>query len=300
MEALFEHIDNQIEFNKGKNLFHRNRKDLFEFTAETKNMIKQITNIDKKSENRLLEYLTTKALEEFFRINQYYSFDVVAKQKLRAIYTDLVDSFKENRDLHEISENHFTRLKNWLSETNHFSEEIYTKENEKLDGIVCAEYSPLLQIKLLGIDLSSIVEPVLDIGCGKAGALVSFLRNQGIGAFGFDRIKTETMYCSDSDWFEYDFGVQKWGTIISNLGFSNHFKHHHLRVDGNYIEYAQKYMEILHALKIGGSFYYAPGLPFIETYLDSKEFNVTTHQVGDTDYLATKIGRKNNKNLPAK
>lgn len=297
MENLFEHIDNQIEFNKGKNLFHRNRKELFGFTAEMKNIVTQISNIDKKSENLLLEYLTNKALEEFFRINQYYSFDDVAKQKLRAIYIDLVDSIKKGCDLHETSENHFTRLKDWLSETNHFSEEIYAKENEKLEGIVCAEYSPHLQVKLLGIDLSSIVEPVLDVGCGKTGALVSYFRDQGIEAFGFDRIKTEVPWCSNSDWFEFHFGVQKWGTIISNLGFSNHFKHHHLRVDGNYIEYAQKYMEILRSLKIGGSFYYAPNLPFIEAYLDSKEFSLKNHKVGNTDYLATKISRGNKRIL---
>lgn len=62
--------------------------------------------------------------------------------------------------------------------------------------------------------------------------------------------------------------MKKWGTIVSNLGFSNHFNHHNLREDGNFIKYAKTYMNILYSLKPGECFHYAPDLPFIEKYLD--------------------------------
>jgi hypothetical protein len=70
------------------------------------------------------------------------------------------------------------------------------------------------------------------------------------------------------------------GTITSNLGFSNHFNHHHLRKDGHFIEYAKTFMDILNSLKIGGSFYYAPDLPFIEKYLDRVKYRIKTHNIG--------------------
>ena len=77
-----------------------------------------------------------------------------------------------------------------------------------------------------------------------------------------------------TDWLEYDYGEEKWGTIISNLSFSNHFNHHNLRENGNYIEYGKTYMNILYSLKIDGSFHYAPDLPFIEKYLDGNQFEL--------------------------
>ncbi|MFW5701305.1 MAG: hypothetical protein ACOCWM_06405, partial [Cyclobacteriaceae bacterium] len=130
-------------------------------------------------------------------------------------------------------------------------------------------------------------EPVLDIGCGKKGNLVSFLREKGILIQGIDRITASTRNLINADWLEYDFGNEKWGTIYSNLGFSNHFNHHNLREDGNYIKYAQKYMEILKSLKIGGKFHYAPDLPFIELYLDSNKFYIEKHDIERVEFKTT-------------
>ena len=114
----------------------------------------------------------------------------------------------------------------------------------------------------------------MDIGCGKQGRLMKFLKNNGIEVYGIDRFFFADNNVINSDWLEYDYGIEKWGTIVSNLGFSNHFKHHNLRQDGNIIEYGKKYMEILRSLKIGGRFHYAPGLPFIEEYLDNTQFRI--------------------------
>jgi hypothetical protein len=81
------------------------------------------------------------------------------------------------------------------------------------------------------------------------------------------------------------------GTITSNLGFSNHFNHHHLRKDGHFIEYAKTFMDILNSLKIGGSFYYAPDLPFIEKYLDRSKFKPGIQKVGNSEVKSIRIKR---------
>jgi len=291
LNNILKHIDQQIEFNKGKNLFHIQGKDFFQFIPEIETLAKQIANVSPNDESFLLEYVSNKAMEEFCRINQYYSFNAVAKEKLIGIYAELFRAIKNNPNLSELAKVHFEKLKNFLLETNHFSEKLYGNENLKLKNVTCSEYSPELQLEVLKIDISTLQEPVLDIGCGKNATLVLCLRKMGIEAFGFDRLVDNKKYCSQTDWFDYHFKTNHWGTIISNLGFSNHFMHHHLRTDGNYIEYAKKYMEILRSLKCGGTFYYSPGVPFIEGYLDSSEYIIKTHKIKNTDFTASRIMR---------
>jgi hypothetical protein len=50
-------------------------------------------------------------------------------------------------------------------------------------------------------------------------------------------------------------------------------------------------MEILKSLKIGGSFHYAPDLPFIELYLDEKQYQVAKHGIGQFEFKTTTIKR---------
>ena len=118
---------------------------------------------------------------------------------------------------------------------------------------------------------------------------VNYLKNQGIEALGIDRFKFTASNLITVDWLEFDYGKEKWGTIISNLGFSNHFNHHNLREDGNYIEYGKTYMNILNSLKVGGRFHYAPDLPFIEKYLDNKQFDLRKYEINEYDFKTTKI-----------
>lgn len=65
-----------------------------------------------------------------------------------------------------------------------------------------------------------------------------------------------------------ELGRETWGTVISHLAFSNHAIHHYLRRDGVDLDYARRYMEIRASLRPGGSFCYAPSLPFLEVHLD--------------------------------
>jgi len=289
MDSFTENIDNQIEFNQSKNIFLDNL-NIFQFSKET---VKAISNIDKlapDSKQSLINYATDKAIEEFCRVNQYYSFDLKAKNNLRKIYSDLFENFQtKTNSVEYISKNHYEKLKNWLKENNPFAERIYKNGNEKVSPVACSEYSPELQIEILQIDVKHLMQPVLDIGCGINGYLVNYLKNEGIEVLGFDRFKFTTANLISANWLEYDYGKEKWGTIVSNLGFSNHFKHHNLREDGNYIEYGKTYMNILNSLKIGGCFHYAPDLPFIEKYLDNKQFDLKKYEINNYDFKTTKI-----------
>jgi len=287
-----ENIDKQFKFSQGKNLFHRGSIRESHFIPGTLNAIEKLAEMDVDSENVLIDYTTNRALEEFYSMNQYYTFDEQSKKSLQNLYTGLFSAIRNNpAELASIAEWHLTNLKNWLSETNPFAAKLYESKSEIIEPVACSEYSPELQINILQMDTEKIIGPVLDIGCGKQGNLVRYLRGLGIEAFGIDRFVKDELYLTGSDWLDFEYGIEKWGTITSNLGFSNHFNHHHLRNDGSFIAYAKNYMEILYSLKIGGSFHYAPDLPFIEQYLDTEKYRLTKRNVGTEDISSVKIKR---------
>lgn len=285
-------IDSQIESSSGKNLFIDSLSEAFLFTRETIDAISLVNKIDYEAEEMLIDYSAEKAFKEFCRVNQYYSFSKQDKLNLRDIYSDLFTSLKNNPlDEKLISANHFQSLRKWLKDTNPSAEKLYSPVSEYTKPVVCEEYSHELQVEVLNIDIDNLMEPVLDIGCGAGGNLVNYLRKKGIDAYGFDRFSSDNQYIFSDDWLEFPFGIKKWGTIISHLGYSNHFRHHHLRNDGDFIEYGKKYIEILNSLKPGGSFHYAPGLPFIEEFLDSSMFHAREHYFGDYDFHTVIIKR---------
>lgn len=292
MKAFQRNIEKQFKFSQGKNLFHAGNINKSHFIPGTISAIERLYELNASSENVLIDYTTNRALEEFCRMNQYYTFDKQSQLTLRDIYTGLFSAIRNNpSELASIAEWHLTNLKNWLSETNPFAAKLYEAKAEIIEPVACSEYSPELQIDILQVDAEQITGPVLDIGSGKQGKLVSYLRGLGIEAFGIDRFVKDSLYLTNSDWMTYEYGTEKWGTITSNLGFSNHFNHHHLRNDGSFITYAKKYMDILNSLKIGGSFHYAPDLPFIEQYLDIEKYHVAKRNVGDENFKSVKIKR---------
>lgn len=292
MKINQDNIDQQFEFNQGKNLFYNGILNSLRFSQETLDAIENIDLIDSDSENLLIDYLTNRAIQEFCKINQYYTFDNQAQIMLRNLYVDLFKNIKDHKtSIDLIAAKHYDNLIKWLQETNLFAEKIYNSKGELIESVACSEYSPELQMEILQIDINNIIEPVLDIGCGRQGNLVLYLRQKGIEAYGFDRFAYNNSFLTNSDWFEYKFEKEKWGTITSNLGFSNHFQHHHFRNDGNFVDYAKKYMDILNSLKIGGSFHYAPDIPFIEQYIDLDKYKLMKKNVCDYKFKSMKIER---------
>jgi hypothetical protein len=74
MNRFIKSIDNQIESNQGKNLFFSTH-GIFEFTNETFRNISAFEKLDYGSEQFVIDYTADKAIEEFCRVNQYYSFN---------------------------------------------------------------------------------------------------------------------------------------------------------------------------------------------------------------------------------
>ena len=292
MNKFQDSIENQLAFNAGKNLFHEGAISSLAFSPETLAAIERFGEIDITAENLLIDYLTGRVLQEFCRVNQYYSFDKQNRKDLRDIYIDLFSNIRNPENTLELTAKiHYENLKKWLLKANSFAGKMYTPKDELVEPVACHEYSAELQLMILQIDADKIAGPALDIGCGKQGNLVKHLRGSGIEAYGCDRFAEASPFLTCQDWFEFDYGKDKWGTITSNLGFSNHFNHNHLRNDGRFVDYAKTYMDILNSLKIGGSFHYAPGLPFIEKYLDHSKFRVEMQKIGNSGVKSVRIMR---------
>lgn len=294
MNLLKAQIDKQLLFNRSKNLFHAEFEKEFAFLRLSPQMIEKVRSLNQVSEKELLEYLIGKVTKEFGSVNQYYSFDDLSLRSLRKIYSQLFLEIRQvqlnnGSELGEIEKSHYSRLRSWLFHTNGFAKEMYADQPAYLENVPCAEYSAELQLGILGINPQELMGPVLDVGCGPEGRLVEHLRSQGIEVYGIDRFIETGPFFQKYDWLEYEFKSRSWGTIISNLGFSNHFNHHHLRTDGNYLRYAKKYVEIINALKSGGSFYYAPGLSFIEEHLDVNKFKVEKRSILNSEYNSVRI-----------
>jgi len=287
-----KNIDKQIESNQGKNLLLDEKALSLRFIDETIKSISDLDHLTPDLEKTLIDYATDKALEEFARVNQYYAFNTKAKEALREIYSELFYHIKtKNKAVETISFTHYLNLKRWLKESNPFAEHLYSSADNDIKPIACSEYGEKLQLHVLKIDEPKLKGPILDIGCGKEANLVKYFLKQGFDAYGIDRFSFTDKNLEQSDWLEYDYGVEKWGTIVSNLGFSNHFRHHHLREDGNYLEYGKKYMEILKSLKTGGCFHYAPDLPFIEQHLDANQYKVDRFQIEGVNFKTVIISR---------
>lgn len=135
---------------------------------------------------------------------------------------------------------------------------------ERLRDTPCAQYSPSLQLRVLGLSPAALREPILDVGCGEDASLARALAAEGLDVYGFDRHGPEG---SRGDWLNFEYGAERWGCVISHLGFSLHFLHEHLRGSEAAIQYARAYMRILGSLKPDGEFAYAPSVPFFERLL---------------------------------
>lgn len=144
--------------------------------------------------------------------------------------------------------------------------------------VVCAEYAPELQLGVLGLALEELREPVLDVGAGRDARLVRELRAAGKDAHALDR-EADTALGVRADWLEFDYGVARWGSIVSHLAFSLHFLHQHLRSEYEAARYAHAYMRMLRALTPGGLLAYAPGLPFIEGHLAPSRHALTRRRL---------------------
>jgi hypothetical protein len=287
---IIRSIQLQHDHNKNRNLFCSADGGVLKLTPYTLQLLRQfpqeILKLETDGESsRIIRYLTLQAQQAFSATNQYLNLGMESTAQLHTVYHQLwQDTLTALRihttDFTALEKKHTGRLAAWLLQTNPFSSKLNSTDHTHVQSVVCAEYSAPMQLHVLQLDVSQLKTPVLDIGCGQHAHLVRYLRSEGIAAFGIDRlIDGSEKYLQVMDWLDCKLPPASWGTIISNLSFSNHFLHHHQRANSEHIAYAQKYMEILGALQPGGSYHYAPHLPMMEMHLSPASYKIRHYPV---------------------
>ena len=248
----------------------------------------------------LIAYSVEHVKEYVYSRNQYLDLSPESRQTLRvryaAYYTRIRTLLQESnrvevftRQLEAETMMHLTILSFGLQREIEAYSKSSTEFQAYLQSVACFEYSPEQQLAMLGIS-GAIQPPVLDLGCGAQAALCRYLHERGVEVVGIDRMAPDLPFCRRIGWEEFVFGERVWGTIISHQAFSAHFHFHHNHSEPKAVQMATLLMNILNSLKIGGTFVYTPGLPFIETFItNTGRFELRTVDIANAPFAIKSI-----------
>lgn len=289
MQSIENSIRQQLDVNKSRNLLFEDVKQIMDiepgFLAALEELLD--SNMDGKSEDiyaEMVSYTANELVKRLHSINPYLEVNSQQTKRLEGIYRQTWRTIiKTGHIKTALSEFHYPALSNWLAALYPAEFRQALKLSPVIGHVVYGEYSAELQMELLRIDVSHIKQPVLDIGCGGQANLARYFRSLGIEAYGIDRqLEISEPYLERTDWFEYEFIPGKWGTIISNMSFTNHLNYAYLHDISQLEHYLVKMKEVVESLSTGGSFYYAPSVPFVEENLSIKKYRIEREQkVGD-------------------
>lgn len=283
-DAIKPAIENQIKENILMNIFYD--YDQIELNQTLYEYVKN-TQLSPKQEKEIIDYTINSLFYLLYKYNQYIHFDEASHKIIFEIYSDLLRAIKSNIPKEEVEKNHIQKVKDFLISTNPFLLDIST---EGIKTFTNQEYTAKFQLNLFQIDVSKLSIPILDIGCGEHHHLVTYLREQGLESYGLDRYDSKYPYVLNEDYIHYPYPENTYGTIISNMAFSNHFNKHLLFRDNKVKPFCHAYYQILNSLRVNGVFHYAPSIFEIETTLNKRQYEVTYQEISYGIY-ATKVKR---------
>lgn len=284
----------QMELNESRNLLHPQAELLLEIDPVFQAALEELLagGAEDFEIDLLADDAASALIDRIHAVNQYIQINKRAKDSLKRIYLQSWRKIVTTRNIESVLRNHhYPKLKAYLAK-------LYPPElmhaiasSPTLGRVPCCEYSANLQMRLFRLDMAAIIEPLLDIGCGCDANLVEYLRSKGIKAYGIDRsIKRRAGYLTEIDWFEMRLERGIWGTIVSNLAFTNHLVYAE-RYDKQGAErYLKKYTEILDSLAGGGSFIYAPCVESLEAQTDGRKFHTEKWSIL-ASHIVTKVTR---------
>ncbi len=281
---LYGALTRQIEYNSERNLLYIATEDVIDVHPEFEMFLNNLMNSDDTDYvdtilNELISFAVNKLCESVYAINQFINISKEKIVELETIYRNTWELMCDSGDIRLVlQKSHYPALSVWLSEIYPPVIKDVLQFEKEIGKLVCEEYSPEFQLHLFGINLRNINEPVLDIGCGKHGNLVKYLKDNKVNATGIDRVVEPCDTLLPADWLEFDFENDKWGTIISNMALSNHIIYASKYDKDLYHKYIVVFGRILKSLKPGGAFFYAPGLPFLEKGISIEGFEIVKEQ----------------------
>ncbi len=285
MQSIDVLIKQQLDVNKSKNLLFENVTQIMNvepsFLAALEELLNSNTG-DKSEEihSEFISFAAKELVKRLYSINPYLRVSKVQVANLEQIYRRTWQRMIKTGNIKTtLNEFHYPELSKWLATLYPEKFQQSLKFSSGVGHVTYEEYSAELQIELLGIDIAHIKQPVIDIGCGSQANLVRYFRSLDVEAYGIDRqLEIHESYLNQVDWFDFYFEPGGWGTVISNMGFTNHLNYAYLHDISQLEHYLLKMKEIIESLSASGYFYYAPSLPFVEDKLSAKSYKVERKQ----------------------
>jgi hypothetical protein len=271
-------------------LFHAIAKEQVEFLfAHRLEIIEYLGHADAVPE--LAEHCIDSTKRYTYERNQFVNFTMEYDELLSAEFTDFIRQIRAALEKSETESGleaemiavlkvHHERLRLIMASYCVTYQDNNLRRNPLLRTVPCEEYSAEFQLSVLGLGLHDLVEPVLDVGCGTKGTLVNYLRERGVAAFGVDRLAPESPFFFRSDWFDFDYPSQPWGSILAHQSLSTHFIYSYLHQPVSIEKFGKLTMKVLDSLRVGAFLSYAPGLPFFESQVEKMgKFEVTRQKI---------------------
>lgn len=285
MPSIQDSIQQQLNINQSKNLLFEHIQQSMSVAPSFLAALEALLNSDSDQAPEdayagFVSFTAHEMVKRIYSINPYLRVSPADAAALEQIYRQTWQLMQRTRDIKTtLNEFHYPALSHWLAGL--YPEELQKslKGSPGVGRVTYEEYSAEFQIELLGLDLVRLQQPILDVGCGSQANLVRHLRSAGLEAYGIDRcVETSRPYIFQADWFDYRFEKDRWGTLVSNMGFTNHLNYAY-RHDYSQLErYLLKIKEMVEALAPGGCFTYAPGLPAVEEALPAQQYIVQREQ----------------------
>lgn len=298
MRKVFRALQRQLKLNANKNLLHAHGERLLEIDSTFRAALEELLGGQAVplSEDTLEEIAADAAssfIDRIVAVKQYIQIDTAARTALAEIYRQSWRKLVETRDVESTLRNHhYPRIKAYLEAQYPRAIREALQSSTALGSVPRAEYSAELQRGLFRLTPSAMKAPILDIGCGIQANLVRHLRRQGFDAYGIDRsIGQESDFLIGTDWFDFDFSLKHWGTIVSNLSFSSHFVYAQRYDPSRVPRYMKRYGKILDSLAVEGAFVYAPGVEILEKEIDARNFAVEKWPVS-AQHSVTKVTKR--------
>jgi hypothetical protein len=285
MQSIKNSIQQQLNVNKSKNLLFENTPQIMNIDASFLVALEEFVNHGMRDTSEdayaeLVSFTTHEFVRHLYSINPYLRINHVQIETLKRIYGETWQRMKQTKNITAtLNEFHYPELSKWLATLYPKKFQKLLKSSSDVGKVTYGEYSAELQVELFGIDTAHVKQPIIDIGCGSRANLVTYLRSLGIEAYGIDRhLEIHEAYLAQWDWLEYPFEPSKWGTIVAHMSFTNHLNYVYRNDISQLEDYLLKMKEILRSLLIGGSFHYAPSLPFIEDELLTEIYEIHSGQ----------------------
>jgi hypothetical protein len=286
-------IERQVDGNKSKNLFFINAGQVMDLEPGFLAALEELADSDsgknpEKDFPEIIPFAAQSLLNKVNSVNRYLSISDQKVKELEEIYRQTWQMITTKGNLQNVLRGiHYPAISRWLATLypEEFPEQL--KFSPLVGHMVYEQYSAQMQVELLQLNLDHMKQPVIDIGCGSQANLVRYLHSKGIDAHGFYlHLEVQEAFLEQKDWFDYSFKPDVWGTVLSNMAFTNHLNSAQLHDASHLEQYLLKLREIIESLKIAGRFIYAPGLPFVENHFAPERYKMERKQVLGDIYVS--------------